>query len=358
LAQSNQPDKALADLRLAVKKGYKNIELVKTDTKLDPLRTREEFGELLKELERELKSPVKQPPAKQSAKQSASSVEAVADSSVDEALTVFLTAMKQAPQNDRSITEIRNFISDRADAFSRTALIERVDRELCDSPRRTDWNAMRGHWAEALDGMLKRIEGHPQDHFPWYQTAFLYARSGDLAGYRRHCREVLTRFGDTRDPVICERIAKACLLVPGAPDDAQRPRQLADRAIALAPQHESLAYFELAQGLAEYRAGEFARACAALERCLADQNRMGLYGVALAKLLTAMCRFQQGDAEEARPLLVKATRYCDSLPQTSNGQLLYLSDWHDGIAVDLIRREAEELFMKGARSKKTAELPE
>src|SRR5207249_9758127 len=45
--QLNQPDKALADLRQAIAKGFNNVEQMKNDPKLAPLRTREDFGKLL-----------------------------------------------------------------------------------------------------------------------------------------------------------------------------------------------------------------------------------------------------------------------------------------------------------------------
>jgi WD40 repeat protein/Flp pilus assembly protein TadD len=55
LAQLNQPENAVADLRQAIVKGFNNVELMKTDSRLDPLRTRKDFGELLRELERKRK---------------------------------------------------------------------------------------------------------------------------------------------------------------------------------------------------------------------------------------------------------------------------------------------------------------
>jgi tetratricopeptide (TPR) repeat protein len=51
-AQSNEPDKALADLRQAIATGFKDVERMKNDPKLDPLRSHEDFGKLLEELER------------------------------------------------------------------------------------------------------------------------------------------------------------------------------------------------------------------------------------------------------------------------------------------------------------------
>jgi tetratricopeptide (TPR) repeat protein len=53
LVQLNQPDQAVADLRQAIAKGFKNVEQLKTDSQLDTLRNREDFGKLLEDLKRE-----------------------------------------------------------------------------------------------------------------------------------------------------------------------------------------------------------------------------------------------------------------------------------------------------------------
>ena len=50
-AQLAQLDKAMADLRQASAKGFHNVELLKNDPLLAPLRTREDFGKLLEELQ-------------------------------------------------------------------------------------------------------------------------------------------------------------------------------------------------------------------------------------------------------------------------------------------------------------------
>ena len=56
LANLHQPEKAVADLRHAIAKGFNNVEQMKTDSRLDPLRTRKDFGELLQDFERKEKS--------------------------------------------------------------------------------------------------------------------------------------------------------------------------------------------------------------------------------------------------------------------------------------------------------------
>ena len=50
-------DQAMAVLRKAVGKGYRNATLLRTDPVVDPLREREDFKKLIEELEKE--SPAK-----------------------------------------------------------------------------------------------------------------------------------------------------------------------------------------------------------------------------------------------------------------------------------------------------------
>ncbi len=54
-AQLKQPDKALADLRQAIAKGLNNVEKLKNEPKLAPLRSHDDFKKLLDELEQKEK---------------------------------------------------------------------------------------------------------------------------------------------------------------------------------------------------------------------------------------------------------------------------------------------------------------
>src|SRR5262249_56782298 len=95
----------------------------------------------------------------------------------------------------------------------------------------------RGRWDEALAAYGRAIALGTDVHDAWNHAAGLWARTGDRAGYREHCRRMLERFGPTTDPMIAERTAKACLLLPlGGPEQAAAC-DLADRAVALAHGH-------------------------------------------------------------------------------------------------------------------------
>jgi hypothetical protein len=52
-------DRAMATLKAAVAKGYKNLAQMKKDTDLDPLRQRDDFKKLMAELEAKAPEPKK-----------------------------------------------------------------------------------------------------------------------------------------------------------------------------------------------------------------------------------------------------------------------------------------------------------
>ena len=49
-------------------------------------------------------------------------------------------------------------------------------------------------------------------HYHW--LAPVLVATGDLNEYRRHCQEIQKLFAKTRSPVVAERMAKACLILP------------------------------------------------------------------------------------------------------------------------------------------------
>ena len=56
--------------------------------------------------------------------------------------------------------------------------------------------------------------------------------AGDIDGYRRHCAEMVMRFGGSSDRNICERVVRVCTMVPDAVRDLQPIMKLADQAVA------------------------------------------------------------------------------------------------------------------------------
>jgi serine/threonine-protein kinase len=195
-------------------------------------------------------------------------------------------------------------------------------------------SAQAGRWDEALGALARSVELAPNDHYLSLQTAVLYLQAGDDAGYRRHCRALLDRFGRTANPVIAERVAKACFLGIRPVDDGGRASRLAAVAVTAVPAHRYIAWFRLARGLAEYRVGRPLRAIDWL-----DQSRTAGGHLAIqANLVLAMAEQRVGHGDRARRLLADATNSLRSrgIKGFDEGQ-----SWHDWLTCDLLRREAE-----------------
>jgi tetratricopeptide (TPR) repeat protein len=196
-----------------------------------------------------------------------------------------------------------------------------------------------GRWDEALATYDRILALGSDDHDAWSHAAILWARTGDRAGYRDHCRRMLDRFGPTTDPVIAERTAKACLLLPLGGPEQEATCELADRAIALAPDHWVLPWAEATRGLAAYRRAQFADAVAWADRCLArgpgDWNRE-----LPAHLVRTMALSRLGRPHEADAALVRASDLYRTKVASQGGRADG-GGWHDRVVCEVLRREAE-----------------
>ena len=73
----------------------------------------------------------------------------------------------------------------------------------------------------------KSLDNDPPDHDAWYGYAELCLYLGQEDAYRHNRHALLERFGDTSDPIVAERTARACLLLPLPDEDLQRAAVLA-----------------------------------------------------------------------------------------------------------------------------------
>src|SRR5262249_17284691 len=161
--------------------------------------------------------------------------------------------------------------------------------------------------ATAYDRLLEK---DPGDHWHWFGAAPLYLHRGDVAAYRRACREMLERFGNTDQPEIAERTAKTCLLIPDSAD-LERAVKLAQRPPTGRRNPTWSWYLMKTRGLAEYRAGRPAAAVEWLKRCKPQAQGGEARVAAWAPLdgmlfaVLAMAHHRVGQAEAARAALAK-----------------------------------------------------
>ena len=190
-----------------------------------------------------------------------------------------------------------------------------------------------GRGDEALALFRAAIEAEPADSAAWDGYAELCVYLGRHDAYRDACTELLERFGDIGEPRACERIGRACLLLPSESTLAGA-EALIDRALASEPSLSPsgvLPYFEVAKALAEYRRGRLESVIVLLA---GDAGRVL---TPLPELLRAMALQRTGAVAEARRNLAVAALSIDWIPAAATD--------HDGWIAHVIRREAEALIL-------------
>ena len=232
-------------------------------------------------------------------------------------------------------------------AFGNPALLQRIS-EARDRAVQVEFlssnanlHAGLGQWDAARANLSKLIEAQPDEHWNYLLLAPLLAQSGDLEGYRRLCAGVLARFGRTTDPVVAERMAKACLILPDPAVDLEQVARLADTAITRGRWDIDSAYFALAKGLAEYRRAHFSSAADWVLKALAEPDQSSRDPQAY--LVLAMAQFKSGKLAESRAALDVGARIIQTRaprPASAGPGV----DWADWIIARALLKEAKELI--------------
>jgi tetratricopeptide (TPR) repeat protein len=209
--------------------------------------------------------------------------------------------------------------------------------------RRGRLRARLGRWEGAAKDYTRVLELEPDSHDAWYELAAVRLQLGDRDGYRRHCREMLHRFGRTIDPIEAERTAKACLIVPGTIADGEQLVRLTEQALATAHPQWADAWFLLSRGIAEHRAGRLRQAIDWIEKGRQKIKDAPPVYEALGQLFLSLAYHQLNQAEKARATLGEATRIMDrQLPKADSGDLG--DGWLDWVFCQVVRREAQTLI--------------
>ncbi len=228
--------------------------------------------------------------------------------------------------------------------LSATAAAEQSQQtDRAAGPReRGEARARQCRWREAREAFAALTRLQPEDGQSWYRLAPLLVRLGDHDAYRALCHEMLERFGTTSDPVVMERVAKACLLEPTPDAEMALAVRLGDTAVEKGAGHPARLYFQFAKGLAQYRAGAFAAAAETLRpfQKFAPSGPLDLN----ARAVLAMALHHDGHQDEARALLSTASEAVPrALPDEGADQS---SSWHDFLTARLFLREATETLQE------------
>jgi len=217
--------------------------------------------------------------------------------------------------------------------FTRVAKLRPADRQLW--IERVHFLARNARWPEAAKAMARVLELDPEDHLTWHLQAALQLQVGDLDGYRRDCRDMLARFGKTKNGTEAERIAAACLLAPQGTEDVPAILTLLE---AVPSAYKFMFWNGVTLGRGHYRQGHFAQAAEVLARV--PHNNDFTTSAALACL--AMCQQKQNQPDAARQSLQQARDTMARLARPGPGALQ--DNWYDWVHCQVILREAEILI--------------
>jgi len=186
--------------------------------------------------------------------------------------------------------------------------------------QRASFLARRCHWKEAAADYLKLIEFLPDNHFLYHSLGPLLVQSGDRDGYRRHCASIVAHFAGTNDPVVAERMAKECLILPDAGVDLSVVTALADTAVTKGQDMPGLLpWFKFTKSLAEYRAGHYASSAEWAQQVLPKaENNPNLESA--ARMVLAMAQYQLHQTEDSRSNLGAGMEVIErSVPRLDTG---------------------------------------
>jgi tetratricopeptide (TPR) repeat protein len=197
--------------------------------------------------------------------------------------------------------------------------------------RFSDWQA-----AAADYGRIVKTSRPHYDLLTEYAPLLL--QTGDKGAYRSLCRRLLNEYGTTTNPVIAERVAKACLLAEG--DALDNVLKLLKTALDGGPPAWAKPYAELARGMAEYRRGEPGAALVWLRKCREhDKDPISEPGQALCGFFQAMAHHRLGQRDEAARVFAEA--------QALQGRLVDTQATRGDAWKDILRAKIAEAEAKG-----------
>jgi Flp pilus assembly protein TadD len=199
----------------------------------------------------------------------------------------------------------------------------------------------RGQWKLAVDVLDKIKELAPHRYESWYFEAPLRLEIGDVEGYRRACRDMLEKYGQTDNPTLALHIARTCLLAPDAAPDLKPVVQLAERAVTATENNPAYRDFLLIRALADYRSGDYARAVDRIASLAPNPTDWATD--AGAYLVAAQANQRLGRADAAKQELAQAEAIMDRFPKIERGQQLG-DNWYACLSCQIAHREAKALI--------------
>jgi tetratricopeptide (TPR) repeat protein len=202
-----------------------------------------------------------------------------------------------------------------------------------------NYYARVGQWHKAAVVFAKLVEFEPANRGYYHSLAPLLAQQEDLDGYRRCCGQILSQFSAANSPQDCERMAKDCLFFQCPGVDLAAAAKLADSAVTRGQGDGYLAFFQFAQGLADYRTGKFSNAVDSMAKVITVGGWP--FREAEANAVLAMAEQRLDHKEEARAALSHGTKIFSGMAAPESGDLGAI--WNDWIIANSLIKEAKAL---------------
>ena len=183
---------------------------------------------------------------------------------------------------------------------------------------RLDLMARRGLWDRALSDAYLVIQKQPDEHYNYHKLVALLVMNKDHAEYRKLCQTIFSKFSETGDAYIAERMAQDCLLLPDSGVSLEKLDEMADYAVR--PEHDgiSLPFSEVCKALASYRLRHFSEATFWAERATHSDL---IDAQAKAFAILALVDARQGHLNEAREMLKNGNALAPPLAENKHADL-------------------------------------
>ncbi len=210
----------------------------------------------------------------------------------------------------------------------------------------------RGRWPEAAADASRALEHQLSEHYRYHTLAALLAMAGDRPAYEQVCKRMVTKFVDSKDPYVSERIAQDNLLLPSAGADLELMDKLADKAVTAGTGTDGLPYFQACKAMSHYRMGNFSEAIAWGKKAAASST-----GFAQAKALAvvAMAHWQLRQTNEAIATLGNGDALAPVFSNEKNDDLG--ESWVAWMMARISLDEAAKLIEAGSTPKENSDLP-
>jgi serine/threonine protein kinase/tetratricopeptide (TPR) repeat protein len=192
----------------------------------------------------------------------------------------------------------------------------------------------------------------PEDLLLYMQSACAHAYVGDQAGYRDVCRRMMQRFSRSTELQSRDKIAKTCLLAPGALDDLvpvvemarsivspEALKKLPDRVPSAG---DLIGLFQLCAAMADYRTGNYQQVLDSLGET--TEGHLSIEPRATAVLLRAMANYRLHREADARSELERAHTMFQRIAQPDADVIEPSTTIQDWLICQTVRHEAEGLI--------------